>query len=179
MTDTNPALVLDRVSVSFGDGDSTVHALDDVSLDVGRGEIVCLVGESGSGKSVTARTIMGLSQLDRSLAVDLRMRFAGEPIDGPARAAALRGRELAMVFQEPMSSLDPLFTIESQLTESLRRRHGRLPRGERRARIRARSCAPRSPRVDHPAAGRVDPGGQRRPDPDQRARQDSNLRPWD
>ncbi|GAA3666466.1 ABC transporter ATP-binding protein [Microbacterium marinilacus] len=134
--DPEPLLSVEGLTVRLTRGGEHGPALvDDVSLDVGRGEIVCLVGESGSGKSVTARTIMGLTQLDRSLAVDLRMRFAGESIDGPARAAALRGRELAMVFQEPMSSLDPLFTIESQLAESLRRRHGRLPRAERRARM--------------------------------------------
>lgn len=123
-----------RLARAGGEGPAL---LEDVSFGIGRGEIVCLVGESGSGKSVTARTVMGLTQQDRGLIVSGRLRFRGERVDGdPARIGRLRGRELAMVFQEPMSSLDPLFTVESQLAESLRRRHGRLARTERRRRMR-------------------------------------------
>ncbi|WP_159501720.1 ABC transporter ATP-binding protein [Microbacterium sp. 18062] len=130
-----PLLSAERLTVRLARHAHSGPALvEDVSFEIGRGEIVCLVGESGSGKSVTARTLMGLTAQDRSLAVSGGLRFAGEVLDA-AGLARLRGRELAMVFQEPMSSLDPLFTIGSQLTESLRRRHGGLRPAERRERM--------------------------------------------
>ncbi|GAB3276586.1 ABC transporter ATP-binding protein [Kineosporia babensis] len=113
--------------------------VDGVSFSLNRGETTCVVGESGSGKSVTARAIMGLTRLEPALSVSGEIWFDGKPLhqmDNPS-VARLRGRDIAMVFQEPMSSLDPLFTVGSQLTESLRRRHGKLPNQNLRTRLLA------------------------------------------
>jgi len=125
-------LRLDGVSVELDNGHRDIPLVRDATLDVRKGEIVCLVGESGSGKSVTARTVMGLTQLDR------RMKVGGTALFGDVDLFSLdteqmrrmRGRDLAMVFQEPLSSLDPVFTVESQLREGLRRRERLSPKAE-------------------------------------------------
>ncbi len=108
-----------------------VTLVHDVSFDIDEGEIVCLVGESGSGKSVTARTILGLTELRESMSVSGRIEFGGTNLLELASGArrALRGSELTMVFQEPLSSLDPVFTVESQMFEAL----GRAGRRSRKA----------------------------------------------
>jgi oligopeptide/dipeptide ABC transporter ATP-binding protein len=104
-------------------GRGSVPLVRDASFEIRTGEIVCLVGESGSGKSVTAKAIMGLIQNERGIDVTGSIEFDGrELVDAPGQEIrALRGRDLAMVFQEPMSSLDPVFTIASQLTEAVER----------------------------------------------------------
>ncbi|WP_192498605.1 ABC transporter ATP-binding protein [Ornithinimicrobium pratense] len=103
------------------------------SLAIGAGEIVCLVGESGSGKSVLARTIMGLTQRDRAMSVSGSLRYDGQELIGMPenRFRALRGTEMSMIFQEPMSSLDPVYTVESQLRESLVRAGAKVEGGMR------------------------------------------------
>jgi peptide/nickel transport system ATP-binding protein len=116
-----PALVVSNLEVSFLTADGEVPAVRDVSFEVGRGEIVGLVGESGSGKSATALAIMGL--LPRSLS-----RVRGSAIVSgvdmlalsPRKLARTRGREVGMIFQEPMSALDPLFRIGDQIAETVR-----------------------------------------------------------
>ena len=116
-------LSLDGVSVGLHRQGSVLPLVRDATLQVRTSEIVCLVGESGSGKSVTARTIMGLMQLDPAVEVGGSLTFDGiDPTVGDAPFDRLRGRDMAMVFQEPMSSLDPVFTVGSQLSESIRRR---------------------------------------------------------
>jgi oligopeptide/dipeptide ABC transporter ATP-binding protein len=113
-----------------------VPLVRDASFELARGELVALVGESGSGKSVTARAVMGLIQRQRGIDVSGSVRLHGAELVGqPARRVrSLRGRELAMIFQEPMSSLDPVFTIEDQMREAVRRRE-RLGRKEERDRL--------------------------------------------
>jgi peptide/nickel transport system ATP-binding protein len=129
---TESVLALHDVSVRVAA--TGVALVEGIDLTIAPGEIVCVVGESGSGKSVTGRTVMGLSQRDRRLDVTGRIRFGGvESVDGDIGVlAGVRGRDLAMVFQEPLSSLDPLFTVEAQLRESLRRARGRMPRPQER-----------------------------------------------
>jgi peptide/nickel transport system ATP-binding protein len=129
-------LRLDHVAVNLRRPDRSVPLVRDATLEVRSHEIVCLVGESGSGKSVTARTIMGLMQLDPRIDVQGRIEFDGEDLVGAdaERVRKLRGREMAMVFQEPLSSLDPVFTVGSQLAQALRRRE-KLSRLAERARM--------------------------------------------
>jgi peptide/nickel transport system ATP-binding protein len=117
-----PLLKLDDVRVTLDNGVKRLPLIREATFQIRPGEIVCLVGESGSGKSVTARTIMGLLQQDDDIHVDGSIVFDGTDIAaGGKTSAGLRGRDIAMVFQEPLSSLDPVFTIETQLTEALRR----------------------------------------------------------
>jgi oligopeptide/dipeptide ABC transporter ATP-binding protein len=131
-----PLLEIDRVSVTLHrPGASSLPLVRDATLEVRAGEIVVLVGESGSGKSVTVRTLMGLMQLDGDVEVGGSIRVDGVELSTDDQFGALRGRDLAMVFQEPMSSLDPVFTVGSQLTEALRRRE-RLDRPAERERLR-------------------------------------------
>jgi oligopeptide/dipeptide ABC transporter ATP-binding protein len=113
----------------------TVKAVDDVSFDVKQGETVALVGESGCGKTMTALSIMGLIPRPQAEIVAGEIRFEG--IDLLSLEAEemrrIRGAEIAMVFQEPMTSLNPVLTIERQLTETLEA-HGDISKQDARAR---------------------------------------------
>ena len=112
-------------------------AVDRVSFDVGEGEIVALVGESGSGKSVTALSIMGLLDPRVAMVTGGRLMFEGADLRKLSLDALrrLRGKTMSMVFQEPMTSLNPTLTIGRQLSESIEL-HQRLTRSEARDRAR-------------------------------------------
>jgi len=121
-----PLLEIRNLSVSFGKGPAEVEAVRDASLDISRGEIVGLVGESGSGKSVTALSILQLLPypLARhpSGSIIYRHRQGGEQeLLGapPALMRGIRGNHIAMIFQEPLSSLNPLHSVEKQISEVL------------------------------------------------------------
>ena len=126
-------LRVEDLRVGFAAPGGTVRAVGGVSFAVGAGEIVGLVGESGSGKSVTLRAITGL--LRRNATVSGRAEWRGRDLLAlPERALRrVRGREIAMVFQEPMAALNPVLTVGQQIEESLAA-HGRLDRRGRRAR---------------------------------------------
>jgi oligopeptide/dipeptide ABC transporter ATP-binding protein len=118
---TAPLLSVDGLKVSFETEDGTVRAVDGVSFTVDPGEVVAIVGESGSGKSVTAMTLMGLTRGPNS-------RFEGTAtFDGTELVGAsgrqlqrIRGAGIAMVFQDPMSSLDPVYRVGTQIVEQIR-----------------------------------------------------------
>ena len=113
-----PLVSIQNLSVSLPRGGDRPFAIENVSMTIARGEILCVVGESGSGKSVAASTLMGL--LPRGLKI-----ATGEAcVDGenvatmtPERLRALRGREVAMIFQEPLSALNPLMRVGAQIVE--------------------------------------------------------------
>jgi len=116
-----PLLSVRDLHVSFGRGPREVKAVRGVSFEIGRGETVALVGESGSGKSVTALSILQLLPYPLAHHPAGSVIFAGQEMIG-AREAVLRdirGDDIAMVFQEPMTSLNPLHTIEKQVNEVL------------------------------------------------------------
>ncbi|QCK86277.1 ABC transporter ATP-binding protein [Phreatobacter aquaticus] len=99
----------------------TLHAVRGISFSIERGETLCLVGESGCGKSMTAFSVMDLLP-PRAIRSASRLSLAGEDLvaAGPARWNALRGDRMAMIFQEPMTALNPAYTIGEQLTEHYR-----------------------------------------------------------
>lgn len=110
--------------------------LHGISLSVAAGERVALVGESGSGKSVTARIILGLLQELRAARITGDLYFNDQDLNqlSPGQRNALRGTEMSMIFQDPTSSLNPVFTIGNQFVEVLRRRKAKLSDKEARNR---------------------------------------------
>jgi peptide/nickel transport system ATP-binding protein len=127
-------LEVDDLSVTFTRrGSKPVHAVDGVSFQVRPGQIVGIVGESGSGKSVTSLAVMGLLPR-RGVTTSGRVRYRGQDLlsAGVKQLNNLRGREIAMVFQDPMSSLNPVVPIGVQVTEVLLR-HSDVSRAEAKA----------------------------------------------
>ncbi|HEV8016833.1 MAG TPA: ABC transporter ATP-binding protein [Stellaceae bacterium] len=123
-----PLVEVDNLVVSFARDDDIMRAVNGVSFTVMPGEVLCLIGESGSGKSVTMRALMGLLPR-RTAAVTGRIRVGTHEILAldERRLAALRGALMAMIFQEPMTALDPVYTIGHQIAETVRR-HARATR---------------------------------------------------
>ncbi|NIZ93582.1 ABC transporter ATP-binding protein [Kineococcus rubinsiae] len=113
-------LSVEHVDVVFGTGGRATHAVRDVSWSVGAGEVVAVVGESGSGKTVTAMSLLGL--LPSTAHVGGRALLRGRDLFAldPEELRRVRGGEVAMVFQEPMSALNPVLSIGDQLTEAVR-----------------------------------------------------------
>ncbi|WP_156911925.1 ABC transporter ATP-binding protein [Kaistia adipata] len=132
-------LILDArgVAVTFKVEGGTVDAVRDVSFQLHKGETIAVVGESGSGKSVTARTIMGLLSKRATVAKGARILFEGKNILGFSenQRRRLRGNRFAMIFQEPMSSLNPVYTIGQQIAEVLHLHNRKMTRAEAKARV--------------------------------------------
>ena len=133
-------LILDarHVAVDFKVEGGTVHAVRDVSFQLHKGETIALVGESGSGKSVTARTVMRLLTKRATIGKQSRITLSGKDVLGlsDAQMRKLRGNDLTMIFQEPMSSLNPVYTIGQQICEILHL-HNRISRAEAMRRAEA------------------------------------------
>src|SRR5439155_631372 len=112
------------LNVRFVSRDATVHAVNGIDFAVHDGEVLCILGESGSGKTVSLRALLRL--LPRHARIDGSVRVAGEEVlTMPARALRdLRGGKVAMVFQEPMTALDPVYTVGQQIGEAVRRHTG-------------------------------------------------------
>ncbi|MBU0584589.1 MAG: ABC transporter ATP-binding protein [Alphaproteobacteria bacterium] len=120
MSDT-PLLSVRDLSVAFTQGGKSSTAVDRVSFDIGRGETVALVGESGSGKSVTALSVLKLLPYPSASHPSGQVLFKGEDLlsQGENELRKVRGNKVTMIFQEPMTSLNPLHTIEQQIVEVL------------------------------------------------------------
>ena len=122
-----PVLTVDRLTVEFATADRVVNAVRNLAFHIDRGETIAVVGESGSGKSVTALSVMRLVEHGGGRIVGGRMTFArpgGSHVDLAAAKAhtmrEIRGAEIAMIFQEPMTSLNPVFPVGEQIAESIR-----------------------------------------------------------
>jgi len=113
-------LSVSDLQVAFDTEDGEVVCVENVSFDVAPGETLCIVGESGCGKSVTSLSIMGLLG-KHGLIKRGRIDFEGEDLAGasPERMRAIRGNRVSMIFQEPMTSLNPILTVGRQLTEPI------------------------------------------------------------
>jgi microcin C transport system ATP-binding protein len=133
---SQPLLAVRDLAVSFGHGRREVKALRGISFDVHRGETVALVGESGSGKSVTALSIMRLLPVPPAWHPAGHIRFLDRDVLSapPDAMRSLRGDRMTMIFQEPLTSLNPLHSIEQQIAEVLSV-HRRMARSAVRARV--------------------------------------------
>ncbi len=118
--DYEKVLEVENMSVEFHTSSGVVHAVTDATFDLKKGEILGIVGESGSGKSVTANSIMKL--LPPTARVTGRISLHGRDIMsiGVKEFNHIRGKELAMIFQDPMTSLNPVYTVGNQIEETLR-----------------------------------------------------------
>ncbi|GGC53620.1 ABC transporter ATP-binding protein [Chelatococcus reniformis] len=133
---STPLLAIEQLTVGFETATGTVHALDDVSFAIGRGECVALVGESGSGKSITGLAVMRLLGR-RALVQAGRIVFDGADLLTLSEKAmqATRGKRVAMIFQNAKASLNPIKTVGDILVDILRSHHHGLSRAAARARI--------------------------------------------
>ncbi|EHR52584.1 oligopeptide/dipeptide ABC transporter, ATP-binding protein [Saccharomonospora marina XMU15] len=119
MTSTDPVLEVEDLTVQFPTDDGLVQAVRGVSYQLRRGEVLGVVGESGSGKSVTSMSIMGL--LPKTAQVTGSVRFHGKELlgAGDKEMSTVRGRGISMVFQDPMTSLNPVYTVGDQIAEAI------------------------------------------------------------
>ncbi len=136
MSDSRPLVEVANLSVHFGDGEGEVRAVEDVSFTIEAGKTHALVGESGSGKSVSALSIMQLLPYPLARHPAGSILYRGEELVGApeTRMQEIRGNDIAMIFQEPLSSLNPLHSVEKQINEVLFL-HKHLGKKEARARV--------------------------------------------
>ena len=126
-----PLLEVEDLKVHFKTDDGIVKAVDGVSYTVDRGRALGIVGESGSGKSVSSLTVMGLTRFAGTRRISGSIRFDGKDLLAASdeEMRALRGNEIAMIFQDPLSSLHPFYKIGDQLVEAVRA-HRDVPKAQ-------------------------------------------------
>ena len=141
--DRAPLLSMEDFRLEFDTFDGVYRAIDGVSFDLAAGESLGIVGETGCGKSVTAKSILGLVPAPPARVVSGRIRYAGEDLlaAGESRLRALRGVEIAMIFQDPMTYLNPVFTIGQQLVDVILAHQRVRPSSARLGRREAREHA--------------------------------------
>ena len=159
-----PLLSVRNLGVDFRQGGNVTVAVEGASFDIGRGETVALVGESGSGKSVTALSVMHSCRLRRRIPAG-EIFFKGKDLlkASDRELRAVRGNDIGIIFQEPMTSLNPLHTIERQVGEILKIHRG-MGDSAARARVLELLDAGRHPRSRKPAR-RLSAPALRRPAP--------------
>jgi len=130
----SPLLVLENLTVGFETDDGLVQAVRGVDLDVGEGDVLAVVGESGSGKSVTALSVLGLHPAGRTR-LGGRVLWRGEDLltANDERMRQVRGGEISMVFQDPLTALNPVYSVGDQIIEMVRS-HESVSRSEARTR---------------------------------------------
>ena len=131
-----PLVEIRNLNVTFKTARGVLHAVEGIDLTMEEGELLGIVGESGSGKSVTMLALMGLIAWPGKVTAD-RLAFAGQNILALSAAQRRRiiGKDIAMIFQEPMTSLNPCFTVGFQIMETLREHEGGTRAGRRRRAI--------------------------------------------
>jgi peptide/nickel transport system ATP-binding protein len=130
-----PLLSVRDLRVGFVTEGGLLQAVDGVSFDLRPGEVLAIVGESGSGKSVTAQTVMGLTRSSNSR-IEGSVKLDGEELTeaSDAKLRDLRGERVAMIFQDPMTSFNPVYRLSAQIAEAIRAHRGRVGDAEARAR---------------------------------------------
>jgi peptide/nickel transport system ATP-binding protein len=123
---SQPLLAIEGLKTHFRTDDGMIHAVDGVDLSIERGETLGVVGESGCGKTVTAMTVMKLVAMPPGKIVAGRILWQGRDLVplGPDEMRSIRAKEIAIVFQEPMTSLNPVYTIGEQIAEVIRLHEG-------------------------------------------------------
>jgi len=123
---TPPLLAVDGLGVEFRTRDGVAKVLNGITCHVNAGETLAVLGESGSGKSVTANTIMGILDTPPGFVTGGTVRFRGEDLltTSPQRRREIRGEHIAMIFQDALSALNPVYTVGFQIAEQLRTRRG-------------------------------------------------------
>ena len=143
-----PLLEVEDLRVAFNTDDGVVHAVDGVSFTLGEGEVLAIVGESGSGKSATVMTLLGLTRV-AGARVEGSARLLGQELLSATEAdlRRVRGAQIGMVFQDPMSSLNPVQRVGDQIAEQIRAHDGSLTRAqahERAVEMMERMAIPRA-----------------------------------
>jgi oligopeptide/dipeptide ABC transporter ATP-binding protein len=130
-----PLLSVDDLRVGFATEDGRVQAVDGVSFQLEPGEVLAIVGESGSGKSVTAQTILGLTRGPNSR-IEGSVRLNGEELttQSESQLQRVRGSQVAMIFQDPMTSMNPVYTVGKQIFEAIRAHDKSVSKKDGRAR---------------------------------------------
>src|SRR5690625_1469581 len=121
MEQNHPLLQVKHLKTYFQTENGDVPAVDDISFEVGKGETLAVVGESGSGKSVTALSILKLIGKKGKIKPESSIEFEGKELTQLTnnQMREIRGNDIAMIFQEPLSSLNPVFTVGNQISEAI------------------------------------------------------------